>query len=106
MNSYISLVFDREDFLEAQKTFINYFGTDNPTGETPDGVLFDGSAPTLWLNLATVTIPTLASLIAIWLGKGKQIIIEREKNNVKQKITLKNYDKRSTTKILKKFLND
>ena len=53
MNCNLALVFHQEDFLEAQKTFINYFEKDNLTGEAPDGVLYDGLEPTLWVDLAT-----------------------------------------------------
>lgn len=106
MNCSLALVFNKDDFSEAQRTFINYFEKDNPTGEAPDGIVYDGLEPTLWVDLATVTIPALAGLIGLWLGKGKQVIVERKKGISREKIIIKHHDKQSTIKILRELLNE
>lgn len=106
MNCNLALVFRPEEFAEAQDTFIDYFETDNPTGEVPDGVIYDGLDPTLWVNMASVTIPALAGLIAIWLGKGKTVKCERRKGNSRETVSIVNHDPQSTIDILRAFLND
>jgi len=106
MSIILALVFRPEEFEEARGVFSNYFEEGNPTGEAPDGMMYNGMEPTLWVDLATVTVPALAGLLAIWLGKGKQVRCERKKGKTKETVVIKNHDGKSTVEILRRFLND
>lgn len=102
----LSLVFKQEDFEEAQETFIDYFEIDNPTGNAPEGVLYDGLEPTLWVEIVSGALPALIGLIGIWLKKRKEIKVEKIGKEKKKSIILTFQDEREAKEALRKLLDD
>lgn len=99
----LSLVFDKEDFLEAKELFIDDTTRDFAHTACSGVDLRDGSIlPTIIVPLGKVSIPVLGGLIALWLGRGKQITLK----SGKRQLSLKNIKESSAEEIIKLFLKE
>ena len=84
MSPEIAVLFRPADYQEAKGVFLDQLGPNNPTIDSPSGVLRDGVDPAIWIDLAKSALPAVAALLAVWLGKGKEVRIETQTKGKKK----------------------
>lgn len=102
MNDSVFLMFEPEDYVAAKDFVIATLGASN-VDLNPHGRQLKSAQPVpeLLVTIGKIGIPALASLVAIWLGKGKRVIV---KVGTRQ-LNLTNMSDATTEKLVREFLS-
>lgn len=96
----VILLFDESEYAEA-KVFLSSVLGERSFETGPVQTLKDWSGTaTVALDLAHVAVPVLGGALAIWLGKGKRVIVKRGE----QLLDLRNVREEQAKNIVVEFL--
>jgi len=99
----LTLLFDPKDYVQAKHFIAEQLSAEIYKPLDKDAILNDGvTNPAIVLEIAELSIPIIASLIAIWLGKGKKV--KMKKGNAE--LELRNISETAAMKIVQDFLQN
>ena len=100
----LTLLFDPKDYVQAKHFIAEQLNAETYKPLDKDAILNDGvtNAAAIVLDMAELSIPIIAGLISIWLGRGKKV--KMKKGNAE--LELRNISETATMKIVQDFLQN